>query len=91
MIHFHPLLHRMWPEPPVFRAVRTLIRDEAGEDGSHHGGVKHALATIYQQGCQQEVMNEEDDQIDGKEFPYHQYLWPIKGKKAIVYRTDIHA
>jgi hypothetical protein len=71
--------------------VCALIGDEAGEDGSHHGGIEHALPTVNQQGCQQKVVDEEEDQIDSKESPYQQYLRPVERQEAVVHRTDIHA
>jgi hypothetical protein len=50
--------------------VCTLVGDETREDGYHQCGIEHTLSTIYQHGCQQEVVDDEDDEIDGKEFPY---------------------
>ena len=87
----YPPLHGWGSEPPHFRTMCALIGDEAGKDGYYHRGVERALPSIDQHRSQQEVVDKEDDQIDGKHLPDHQYLWPVKDKHAVVHRTDIHA
>ena len=34
-------------------------------------------------------MDEEDEQIDSKEFPGDEYLRPVEGKETVVYRTPV--
>ena len=83
--------------PVVFhlRSVVTLIDRECRQYHHHDAEIHHAfvLMTVWfakEQRCQQEIMDQKQEQIDGEQSPYDQHFPPFEYLAAVAYRPHIN-
>ena len=69
----------------------TLIEGERNHDYGHDGSICHSSVVVYEQRGKQEIMDEEQQQVDGEVTPYDEYLCPVEPKAGVVYVTDVQA
>jgi hypothetical protein len=67
----------------LLRLAVTLVERKGGDDYRHDREVGHTPVVMHQQRRQQEIVDEEQGEEDGKLAPHQEYLCPVERNRRI--------
>ena len=73
------------------RAGIALIDRESSDDYNHDGVVGDAFVTVYQQRCQQEIMDKEQQEEQHESAPDEKHFCPVEQEIDVVHHPHIQA
>ena len=69
----------------------ALINREGSDDYNHDGGVGDAFVMVYQQRCQQEIMDKEQQEERQESAPHEKHFCPVEQEIHVVHSPYIQA